>query len=408
MSGGGQPFDENQKWNRVALLVCVTSDNHNKYYRMYDDGNLIHIVRGRVGSSTVYEKPLPSSRWDSQLGKKLKKYRDVTHLHAQETQRGTDFARVKDARVGLIVDALRRFAGASVKENYTATVSQVTQTQLNEAQQILDGLANIGNVDYFNERLVDLWNVIPRKMHRVQDFLLIQAGKIHELLEREQEILDTMAAEVSTSAAQQENDDESRTVLDAMNLTMRPAQENELALIRRLMGSEWYRFRNAYAVENLRTGKNHDEWIARQANPDVLELWHGSSNGNWWSIMTQGLNIRPASTNGSMFGRGLYFANNADKSIGYTSASGSRWAKGSSSSAYLALFSVHVGKRWHPGDAFRSMTYQRLQSEHKADSVHALAGKCRSRYGGGWLRSDEIIVYKEAQASIKFIVEIGG
>ena len=45
----------------------------------------------------------------------------------------------------------------------------------------------------------------------------------------------------------------------------------------------------------------------------------------------------------SWFDDGIYFANDADKSMGYTD--GGRWAGGGNASyTYLGVFSVHLGK----------------------------------------------------------------
>lgn len=47
-------------------------------------------------------------------------------------------------------------------------------------------------------------------------------------------------------------------------------------------------------------------------------LWHGSPMANAVGILSAGLRIVAHPANGSMFGRGLYFANISTKSIGYT------------------------------------------------------------------------------------------
>ena len=59
--------------------------------------------------------------------------------------------------------------------------------------------------------------------------------------------------------------------------------------------------------------------------------------------------IRPSGAihTGSMFGDGIYFANKAQKSIGYSSLRGSYWTNGGSNKGYLALFDVHVGNQKH-------------------------------------------------------------
>jgi poly [ADP-ribose] polymerase len=61
--------------------------------------------------------------------------------------------------------------------------------------------------------------------------------------------------------------------------------------------------------------------------------------------MQTGLLIRPSGAvhTGSMFD--VYFADKAQKSIGYSSLSGSHWTKGNENRAFLALFDVHVGNQ---------------------------------------------------------------
>ncbi len=98
-----------------------------------------------------------------------------------------------------------------------------------------------------------------------------------------------------------------------------------------------------------------------------------------------------------MFGAGIYFANKARKSIGYTDLHGSYWANGSSNRAYLALFQANVGSQWELRRADPSLN---LQKVHTAgyDSVYAK--------GGVDLINDEFIVYEEARATIKYLIEL--
>ena len=103
---------------------------------------------------------------------------------------------------------------------------------------------------------------------------------------------------------------------------------------------------------------------------------------------------------GSMFGDGIYGANKAQKSIGYTSLRGSYWASGSDNKAYLALFDFHVGNekhiKNHTSDCY-TLNKSRLEKEG-FDSVYA--------HGGADLRNDEFIVYDAAQVTVKYLVEI--
>lgn len=104
-----------------------------------------------------------------------------------------------------------------------------------------------------------------------------------------------------------------------------------------------------------------------------------------------------------MFGNGIYFAPKAQKSLGYTSLSGSYWAKGSSNSAYMSLFDVAYGVPYDVysfDSKYYSFDYQTLQKvKPGANCLHA--------HEGTMLRNDEIIVYKEEQITIKYLVELG-
>jgi poly [ADP-ribose] polymerase len=118
--------------------------------------------------------------------------------------------------------------------------------------------------------------------------------------------------------------------------------------------------------------------------------------------MTQGLVIRPSSTNGSALGRGLYFADWADKSIGYTSLKGSRWGNGRDNPACMAVFSVKLGREKKVKEQNREGHEGAARGEY--DSMHAVAPPNPI----SWPRRDEFTVYNDAQATIAFIVELVG
>ena len=130
-------------------------------------------------------------------------------------------------------------------------------------------------------------------------------------------------------------------------------------------------------------------------------FWHGSRTENWWNILRTGLVLRPTNVviNGKMFGYGIYFAPKARKSVGYTSLRNSYWAKGTSNYGFLALCEVAYGKPYDVYDEQRDMTWERLQRVAPGcSSLHAHAGPS--------LRNDEVIVYKEDQVTIKYLVEL--
>jgi poly [ADP-ribose] polymerase len=131
--------------------------------------------------------------------------------------------------------------------------------------------------------------------------------------------------------------------------------------------------------------------------------FHGSRNENWFNILQTGLLIRPSGAvhTGSMFGDGIYFADKAQKSIGYTSLNGSYWARGGDNKAFLALFDVHLGKQkeiLHHDSSCYSLSDKVLKKDGY-DSVFAK--------GGADLRNNEFIVYNSAQCTVSHLIEIG-
>ena len=109
-----------------------------------------------------------------------------------------------------------------------------------------------------------------------------------------------------------------------------------------------------------------------------------------------------------MYGYGIYFAPKARKSIGYTSVSGSYWAKGNNTTGFMAIFEVAYGT---PYDVYNfdskyyNMDYELLQKFQKgANCLHAHAGASLGGYSS--LKNDEIVFYRPDQMTIKYLVEI--
>jgi poly [ADP-ribose] polymerase len=134
-------------------------------------------------------------------------------------------------------------------------------------------------------------------------------------------------------------------------------------------------------------------------------FWHGSRNENWIHILEKGLLIRPSSAiqTGSMFADGIYFADKAKKSFGYTSANNSYWARGSSDTAIMALYKVHVGNQYkikhHTSECYK-FSKKYLKDKGNYDSCWAI--------GGADLKNDEFVVYDISQATIFALVEFRG
>jgi poly [ADP-ribose] polymerase len=371
----------------------VTNLNNNKYYSMTEQSNSLVVEYGRVGSSST-SRTYPISMWNRKYREKIKKgYKDVTHLH-QTQQNTSQFKPIDNSTISTLIDTLQRYAHKSIQSNYTVDASAVTQQQIREAQQALDVLSKTKKVGKFNDLLLELFTIIPRKMSKVNDFLIEERKQRQDVLKREQETLDVMRTQAKTESIQQNEPDQ--TILEALGIKMAESQDTNILP---MMEQSSRHVLKVFEVCNHVTQPKFDNHLSNTRNSNTRLLFHGSRNQNWLNILDGGLVIRPTAANGSMFGRGLYFADKARKSIGYTSLRGSYWSGGSSSQAFLALFEVHTGEQLHIRNHSRwCYDLPRVKQFQGYDSVFA--------HGGADLRHNEYIVYQDCQATIKYLIEL--
>lgn len=401
---------------RPTYLIMVTTANNNKYYNLFPEGDQFRVEYGRVDATktTTY---YPMSKWNSQIANKLKKgYQDVTDLkkdlveEISSSNPESPYKEIENAAVRAIVEKLQTLARETIRKNYTVKASSVTQDMVDAAQKIIDTLANsCSTVEEFNNNLLKLFTVIPRKMGNVRDYLANKPEDFAKIISKEQDLLDVMRGQIYVK-----QDDEpvttvenkQHTILEELGLEMEETTADDVALIKTLMNESAGKFRKAWKVKNLKTQERFDKFVAENNIKDTRLLFHGSRSENFWSIIKTGLVLRPTNAviTGKMFGYGCYYAPKCAKSIGYTSLSGSYWAHGGNNTAYMALFDVAYGT---PYDVYNfdskyyNLDYNKLQQfKPGANCLHAHSDR-------GMLRNDEIVVYKEDQMTIKYLIEIG-
>ena len=221
-------------------------------------------------------------------------------------------------------------------------------------------------------------------------------SKLPTLLSNEQDLLDTMGGQVATKAQTTTTKDKKELKLD---IEMREATPEEIDEIKKNTDLDFSKVGKVFRVTNGRTGKIYTGHYSTVPRSKEFLLYHGSRNENWWSIVNAGLKIRPTNAvhTGSMFGSGVYFANRARKSIGYSSLRGSYWASGSSNKAFLALYQVNVGHMMNVSHGDSSLNLHRVRSAGY-DTVFAK--------GGADLINDEHIIYEEPRCTIKYLIEL--
>lgn len=394
------------------LVMVTASANNNKYYKQIPHGDSWTAEYGRVGSSPQHRE-YPMSQWNSKYNEKIRKgYVDqselVEDLIQVEKPKQSEYKEIENKVIAEIVERLQSMAKKAISENYTISSNKVTQAMIDEAQDVLTSLLTISKVEEFNDVLLKLFTVIPRKMGNVQDYLARTDKDFSSIIQKEQDLLDVMKGQVVQKQIIEESTDDEKqkenTILEQLGLVFEECDKKDIAIIKDALGSCSDKFHKAWRVKNLKTQQRYDDFVKENNIKDTKLLFHGSRNENWWSIINSGLVLKPTNAviTGKMFGYGIYYAPKARKSLGYTSLSGSYWARGNSSSGFMALMDVAYGKPYDVysfDSKYYNFNYEKLQQVCKgANCLHA--------HEGSMLRNDEIIIYKEEQCTIRYLIEL--
>ena len=400
------------------LVMVTASANNNKYYKQIPHGDSWTAEYGRVGSSPQ-RREYSMSQWDSKYNEKIRKgYVDqsdlVEDLIQVEKPIKSEYKEIENKVIADIVERLQSMARKAISDNYTISSNKVTQAMIDEAQDVLTSLITKSDVKEFNEILLKLFTVIPRKMGNVQDYLARTDKDFSEIIQKEQDLLDVMKGQVVQKQVIDESVEDKtqndNTILECLGLVFEECSAKDIAIIKDVLGSCSDKFHKAWCVKNLKTQKRYDEFVKENNIKDTKLLFHGSRNENWWSIINSGLVLKPTNAviTGKLYGYGIYFAPKARKSLGYTSLSGSYWARGNSNSGFMALMDVAYGIPYDVYDfnsKYYDMNYENLQKfKNGANCLHAHAGASLGSYSS--LKNDEIVVYKEEQCTIKYLVEL--
>lgn len=395
-------------------LLMVTTDNNNKFYDMHDNNDGTFTAHwGRVGTDgkdTVY----PISKWDSTYKSKVKKgYKDVT----SNTAKICEYAPISDSEINTLLNNFLENSRQYVSHFTESTA--ISDEAAKEAQDHINAMVknmeianpNDNTLDDFNGELLQLFEIIPRKMSKVQNSLCTSLTSRASHIAREQSLLDNlinMTKNLPTSSGTQ-------TIEDAFGFTIAKCTPEEIKYITDKLAKDGfyrYKFHRAWKICTPAREKGFKEYLKKNNLTDndknVKMYWHGTGSENILSILATGLLTKPANASytGSMFGNGIYNAPNADKAAGYTSISGSYWKRGSNKTAYLFINAVIMGKKFDTNDNYtkygstpiRNLDEKKMLAENLGyHSVYAHAGSS--------LRRDEVIVYNENQVACRYLVE---
>lgn len=422
-----------------APTVKRTGKNEKEIFENMGNGQFSHTVQ-TIGVSLGSRKPKTNyysmDEWENMVSKKIAKGYTIIKTKKMEaklknisSKNSNEFKPLDDRDVEEFINWLRQGAQLAFEESYTIAIDDISDEMIKLGTNIIDDLmANYKtmSISTFNLKLRQLYQAIPRHIKRYSDELMGPASteddKFKKLI-NEQELLEFMIQQVkSNQALEVKSDTDTRpTVLEAFGFDeFRKVTPEEEAFIKFRMdqySSNSNQYIRAWKVVNHKTEERFNEYCKKYSDKDreasINHLFHGSETKNWWSIATNGLYLDPnkiagtgASVCGKAFGYGSYFAPSAQKSIGYTSSCGSYWKKGGDDKAYMAIFKVATGTKENGGiyDIYRE---KKGTPQHWADLQKIRKNAdCTWAYGGiGYVIHDEVIVYREEQSTIEFIIE---
>lgn len=305
-----------------------------------------------------------------------------------------------------LLDAAESF----VKENTKTRAQNITLDMCKSAQLFLEKMrlcVQNGDIVNFNRYMIKLYAAIPRSTENAKiaellkrrGFLEYTKEGLEERFVWELEFANKVQDAVTAIMQSKANEADTKKLrIDQLceqnSITVREATSEEQQYVRRLMGLDSNKLLHAWKCENLNTKKRLESYMQKKGIDQTRMLWHGSDTGNFLSILTRGLTLKKASY--GMFGQGIYFAKDFDKSRGYCSVQNSRWRGGNDKTAFLALFDVALGNSLHL-DAANSSLRKGCYALKGYDSVWA--------HKGVNLHRDEFITYDDDSCSIAYIVE---
>jgi len=438
----------------VTLQKTDMVEGNNKFYQIElhkgkTSGKFrIYSCYGRTGGRTpAKEERIPPSGLEEaefdwlQRSKEKKKYKKVdmvaTKLGTDEGNQKilsqdfkkdnvTSTAGVKVATISLdptVVGLVKRLyseAGQSCKSQLNgslqATASNplgtLSLTQIKEGKDILLAANNLLSkkkslIDSIEPEVLELTNSFysaipqqiplrPKDADGRKEWMRLHAINNSKILDEKSDLLDLLG-DVKGMLAGFATDD-IVVKYQELNCEMQSASPTEFDWAKKLLeGSQsrhhsWKLKAKRIWKISSKGQKGYRDYVEKIGN--VQPLFHGSRAANIMGICKKGLLLRPpgAYVTGSMFGNGLYFADQSTKSSQYATARFGGSA-GNENTFFMYIADVALGKIKKLQDSDSSL----VKAPHGYDSIQGEKGRS--------LIHNEFIVYDVRQNELKYLIE---
>ena len=411
----------------VRLIKTEVATNNNKFWHgyLYDDGT-VRAEWGRVGYSGDGNTWSGGSVYlDKKIKEKLKKgyteQKTIGKVSSNQTPSTTvkngeltsiaksQIIKTKNPILSKLIDRLvianvhKITANTQITYNsatglFATPLGIVTMDGLVEARIILSEMAPLVRGDNYNNKLNSLVSkylrIIPQNLGMKlnvksllpNDDAIQKQNDLIDSLESSYQAMQATPATTPTSSKKQEQ--VFKVDMDVLNdKTTRNRLEKWFEKSKKSM--HHYDRVKVQEIFTVTIHDMNDTFNNRLGN--IEEVWHGTSQANCLSILKSGLKTSPPSTAaiaGKMFGNGIYGAKSSSKSMGYTFG---RWGQGGTGdSGWLFVCDFAMGKTY--------TTYNSCREPSGHNSTWARAGQ--------GLQNDELIVYKNNQCNIRYLLEI--
>ena len=180
-----------------------------------------------------------------------------------------------------------------------------------------------------------------RRRNRCKKALAKGGSDFPRIIEREEDLITAMEGTLGAGISQPIGDfsDFGIEVYDATEKQKRGSTE------RHLIQACGPKVKNVYRVIPAEQNKLFNAYLKENGISRVKQLWHGSRNENWMSIIRNSLMLNQnAVITAKMFGKGIYFAPSSMKSWGYTS--NGKWTGLKSDVSIMGLYAVAYGRQY--------------------------------------------------------------
>ena len=293
---------------------------------------------------------------------------------------------------------LKRFAKKAVEEAEVKV--PLSRTIINESKKLLDEMRAASDVDTFNNYLLELIAILQRPVRTgdgtgVKRIMAGNSNDFARIILREADLIQAMEGSLNhTGRGPIVTSDFTKYGIEVYEATEKQKKQVLEHLSDRLKG----KVKHVYRVIPQEQQKIFNDYLKEHQIHKVKQLWHGSRNQNWMSIIQNSLKLNPdAIITGKMFGHGIYFAPSSMKSWNYTSYRGTSWANGNSDCAFMGLYAVAYGTPYETSTWSGATDYKQEVKKAGANCLHAHAGSA--------LMNDEIVFYNEAAVVLNYIVE---